>query len=255
MDNIVANFIGRTFGMNKFSAAFMSYARFDDEHNSGQLTKFRKLLSGEVRALTGMQFDIFQDTSDIALGQKWKGRISAGIDECDLFMPIITPSFFTSPSCRYELERFMRRESKLGRNNLIPLYYITCPNLKDNPSPDVNRLVKAISERNYFDLRDVRGRLTNGYAFRAKLTELAMQVVESVERNRAKRGHGALTSSAHGTVGLAQVAGACAPANSGIPARTDPGQSADDQAAADLLDCWTRMRHYFDAVECMQKDV
>ncbi|WP_426174791.1 hypothetical protein [Massilia sp. TWR1-2-2] len=66
--------------MDTSSAAFMSYARFDDEHNGGQLTKFRKL------------------------------------------------------------------------------YYITCPILDDSPASSGDRLVKLIGERNYFDLRALRGR-------------------------------------------------------------------------------------------------
>lgn len=240
--------------MDQYSSAFMSYARFDDEHNSGQLTNFRKLLSGEVRAHTGMQFDIFQDTSDIAFGQDWKRRICAAIDECALFMPIITPSFFTSAACRYELERFIARRVELGRNGLIiPVYYITCPGLEGNPSPEVDLLVQLIGERYYSDLRKLRGRPSSLRQFRNKLIELAMRVVAGLERNPSMRSggiftHRARTSSAQGTAGRAPVAGANASAKSGIPTRTDFGQGADDLAAADLLDWWNRVRQYFAAV-------
>ena len=236
--------------MDMSSAAFMSYVRFDDEHNGGQLSNFRKLLSGEVRAVTGRQFYIFQDTADITLGQDWKGAICAGIDECALFMPIITPSFFNSDACRYELERFAARESELGRNDLIlPIYYITCPLLEDNPGEEDDPLVRVIAERNYFDLRDLRGRPRSVRRFSTKLTELAMQVVAGIERNRAmrRRGiftHAALASSAHGTAGAGGRASA--PAKPGLAGN-------DDQAAADL-ECWKRIRQFLAAVECMQKD-
>lgn len=46
-------------------AAFMSYVHFDDEHDHGQLTEFRKRLSGEVRMQTGDDFAIFQDRDHI----------------------------------------------------------------------------------------------------------------------------------------------------------------------------------------------
>ena len=40
--------------------AFMSYARFNDEHDDGQLTLFRQRLAAEVRAQTGREFAIFR---------------------------------------------------------------------------------------------------------------------------------------------------------------------------------------------------
>lgn len=232
--------------MDMSSAAFMSYVRFDDEHNGGQLTNFRKLLSGEVRAVTGRKFHIFQDTSDIAAGQDWKDEICAGIDECALFIPIITPSFFTSDACRYELERFVARESNLGRNDMIlPIYYITCSILEENPTCSDDPLVTVIAKRGWFDVRDLRGR-PRSLRLSTRLTELAMQVVIGIERNRAMRRRGiftheALASSAHGTAGLAPVGGAYAP------------KGADDLSAADL-ECWKRIRQFLAAVECMQKD-
>jgi hypothetical protein len=35
--------------MDKFPIGFMSYVRFDDEHENGRLTELCKRLSGEVR--------------------------------------------------------------------------------------------------------------------------------------------------------------------------------------------------------------
>jgi hypothetical protein len=37
-------------------AAFMGYVRFDDQHDDGQLTRFRERLSAEVQAQTGEEF-------------------------------------------------------------------------------------------------------------------------------------------------------------------------------------------------------
>ena len=34
-------------------AAFMSYARFDDQHDDGQLTEFRERLAAEIRVRPG----------------------------------------------------------------------------------------------------------------------------------------------------------------------------------------------------------
>ena len=99
----------------------MSYAHRDDQ--SGQLTELRKYLSDEVSVQTGEDFEIFQDRNAILWGQNWKERIENSLDEVTFLIAIITPSFFTSPYCRKELKRFIDREKKLGRNDLIPPIY------------------------------------------------------------------------------------------------------------------------------------
>lgn len=75
-------------------AAFMSYARFDDQHDDGQLTQFRERLSAEVRVQTGEQFPIFQDRNDISWGQNWQKHIDQTLDAVTLLLVIITPGFF-----------------------------------------------------------------------------------------------------------------------------------------------------------------
>ena len=78
----------------------MSYVRFNDQHDDGQLTQFRERLSAEVRVQTGEEFLIFQDRNDIAWGQAWQQRIDQALDAVTLLVVIITPSFFRSPACR-----------------------------------------------------------------------------------------------------------------------------------------------------------
>jgi hypothetical protein len=51
--------------MSSQPAAFMSYARVDDEYEDGLVSQLRKRLSGAVRAQTGDVFPIFQDREDI----------------------------------------------------------------------------------------------------------------------------------------------------------------------------------------------
>ena len=78
-------------------AAFMSYVRFDDAHEDGQLSAFRERLAGEIRIQTGHEFPIFQDRNDIAWGQNWRQRIEETLDEVTLLLVIVTPGLFHSP--------------------------------------------------------------------------------------------------------------------------------------------------------------
>lgn len=193
--------------MDKFPIAFMSYVRFDDEHENGRLTEFCKRLGGEVRVQTGEQFDIFQDRQDIAWGQQWKNRIGECLDASTFLIPIITPSFFRSDPCRDELERFLAREADLGRNDLIlPLYYVNCPILNDECKRNGDRLARLISDRNYFDWRELRFESFGAPQSAKMLAKLATQIAEALDSRipgqRQKSTLAALPCGAHGPAGL-----------------------------------------------------
>src|SRR4029077_17472025 len=118
-------------------AAFMSYVRFNDQHDDGQLTQFRERLSAEVQVQTGEEFPIFQDRNDILWGENWQKRIEQELDAVTLLLVIITPGFFRSLACRAEVDRFLVRERELGREDLIlPVYYVSTPELDDRERRD-----------------------------------------------------------------------------------------------------------------------
>ena len=136
-------------------AAFMSYVRFNDRHDDGQLTQFRERLSAEVRVQTGEEFPIFQDRNDIAWGQAWQQRIDQVLDAVTLLVVIITPGFFRSPACRAEVEHFLDRERQLGRQDLIlPVYYVSTPELDDPALKEKDELTKILASRQLADWRD-----------------------------------------------------------------------------------------------------
>ena len=148
-------------------AAFMSYARFDDQHDDGQLTQFRERLSAEVRVQTGEQFPIFQDRNDISWGQNWQKRIDQTLDAVTLLLVIITPGFFRSFACRAEVERFLARERELGRDDLIlPVYYVSTPELEDPARRDADELARVLASRQYADWRELRFEPFNSPAVR-----------------------------------------------------------------------------------------
>jgi len=135
----------------------MSYVRFNDQHDDGQLTSFRERLATEVRAQTGEEFAIFQDRNDIAWGQNWQQRIDETLDAVTLLLVIITPSLFRSPACRDEVTRFLERERALGRWDLIlPVYYIGAREMDDPGSREGDELARVLASRQYADWRELR---------------------------------------------------------------------------------------------------
>ena len=160
-------------------AAFLSYARHDntDKH----LSQLRTLLQQEMQSITGeVDFRIFQDVEDIGWGQQWQRMINNSIDCSSLLVPIISPMFFKRAACRDELQRFLKRESKLGRNDLIlPIYFIEVDNLTSTNEDD---LVATISQRNYEDWREFRFEDLRQPELRKRISDLAQQMKQSLYR-------------------------------------------------------------------------
>ena len=178
--------------MSGQSAAFMSYARFDDQHDDGQLTQFRERLSAEVRVQTGEQFPIFQDRNDISWGQNWQKRIDQTLDAVTLLLVIITPGFFRSLACRAEVERFLARERELGRDDLIlPVYYVSTPELEDPARRGADELARVLASRQYADWRELRFEPLNSPVVRRAIAHLATRMRDTFWRIPPdKRGHG-----------------------------------------------------------------
>ncbi|MEE8170127.1 MAG: TIR domain-containing protein, partial [Phycisphaerae bacterium] len=175
-------------GMREHPVGFMSYVRFDDKHENGRLSQFCERLTGEVRIQTGERFHIFQDRNDIAWGQQWQQRIDDSLDAVAFLIPIITPSFFKSPACRAELDRFLNREKHLGRSDLIlPIYYINCPILNNEAKRDVDPLAKVIAARQYSDWRELRFEPLTSPQVGKLLAKIATQIVEALEQGQPER--------------------------------------------------------------------
>ncbi|WP_312549761.1 toll/interleukin-1 receptor domain-containing protein [Massilia sp.] len=163
--------------MSSNAIGFMSYVRADDEHDAGYLTDFRERLSGEVRAQTGMRFDIFQDRHDIAWGQNWRERIRDCIESVNFLICIITPSIFRSDACREEFERFVRLERAVGRSDLIlPVYYIDSPLLNDEAQRMADAVASLVAMRNYVDWRNLRFEPLSSPAAKKMLARLASDI-------------------------------------------------------------------------------
>jgi len=163
-------------------AAFMTYVRFDDQHDDGQLTRLRQLISAEVETQTGGEFAIFQDRNDIAWGQNWRRRIEDALDETTLLLVIVTPGLFRSPACRDEVARFLERERALGRDDLIvPIYYVSTPEFDDPVGRETDELALLLASRQYADWRELRFEPWTSPPARKAIAQLAARIRDSIQ--------------------------------------------------------------------------
>lgn len=157
--------------------AFLSYTRFDDQHHSGAITELCRRLASAVRAVTGVPFEIFQDVEGIGIGEHWPGKLDDMLNDARFFIPILTPSYFTSKPCREELEKFLRAEAERQRNDLVlPIYYVECDVLEDAKLRAADSLARTLHERQRRDWRKLRYSDFKTKAVRTALDELAKEI-------------------------------------------------------------------------------
>jgi parallel beta-helix repeat protein len=151
-------------------AGFLSYVRTDDD--DGGITALCEALEREVRLQLGRPFQIFRDVEDVRWGQRWTRRIDDTLDNASVLIPVITPTFFTRPECRREVERFLEREKQLGRDELIFAIHFVVTRPADDP------LVQELFARQMAEWHPLRLEPLTDTAVRKRLAELASRIRE-----------------------------------------------------------------------------
>jgi F-box protein 11 len=162
-------------------SAFISYVRFDDAHDDGQLTAFRDRLSAEVSVQTGQEFPIFLDHADISWGENWRRHVEESIDASALLLVIVTPGLFHSRAARAEVTKFQEREGTLGRRDLIvPVYYISAREMDDPALRGRDEMAALLASRQFVDWRELRFEPLTSPLTRRSIAQLASLIRDTV---------------------------------------------------------------------------
>jgi len=98
---------------------FWSYSRFDNKHDQETLVKLWERIKGEVRARSGIEFEVFMDQDGLKVGQRWEDELRAALERAKVLIPVVSPSYFKSKGCYKEYKVFKEREREQGFTNLI----------------------------------------------------------------------------------------------------------------------------------------
>lgn len=139
---------------------FWSYAKIDNK-GPHKLTKLRNAFKTVLDQTLGYKNIITVDESELKWGVPWKQEIPRLISESDSVILIISPSYFNSKMCIYELELALE-----GNKKILPIYYRTCTNglkssfkEKDNEeNKKLNKISSKISGIQYRDFRELRNK-------------------------------------------------------------------------------------------------
>jgi TIR domain len=157
--------------------AFWSYVHRDDDDENGRIVHLARLLGRRLRLLTGSDFEIFVDRDGLAWGDDWGAKIGEALLDTSFFIPIVTPSYFRSESCRGELLQFSSSAQALGLEELIlPIYYADVPELSDS-SPSGDGLIDLVRRYQWQDWREVGLDDPNFSGHRKAVHRLAMDLL------------------------------------------------------------------------------
>jgi hypothetical protein len=139
---------------------FFSYSREDDEDFDRALSKLRTRIQNDLRAQLGRSREtlrLWQDREAIPPGTLWASEIQAAIDQSAFFIPIVSPRVVRSEYCSTEFQKFLERERRLGRRDLVfPILFINVPELNDEQRRREHPVLSIIAERQYVDWRKFR---------------------------------------------------------------------------------------------------
>lgn len=153
--------------------AFFCYARHDDDNENGRISLLRARIEGEVRAVSGREFKIWQDTADLRVGSMFDIEIGSVLDRADALLVLVTPSLLTSGYCRREIERFRdRREREDTPPPVFPIHYLDA----FGPHNEQDPLAAYLRSIQYDDWTELRPEDPDSSPYRRKVTNLARDI-------------------------------------------------------------------------------
>ena len=136
---------------------FWSYARLDDQPPSEKVTKLQEAFGISLSQTIGKECEIHFDKQSFRWGVEWRKEIERLILESNYFVCIVTPSYFNSRMCIFELQKALAEDKKI-----LPIYFRTYKLFESNFKEDgieaeINKgLNKASRMVRDFQLKDFR---------------------------------------------------------------------------------------------------
>ena len=139
---------------------FWSYARLDDKSPLKKVYNLRQAFKTALSQVLGKDCEIYFDTLSLNWGVEWRKEINRLIKDSDGFVAILTPSYFNSRNCMFELQMALTEGKKI-----FPIYFRNCKELKstfkeDGLESEINKKLNEaslkLSDIQMKDFRELR---------------------------------------------------------------------------------------------------
>jgi len=157
-----------------------SYARRDDRPPLKKVSNLRGAFETVLSQVLGKDCEIYFDTISLNWGVEWRKEIERLIKESDGFIAIVTPSYFNSRMCMFEL--YMACEA--GKK-ILPIYFRNCRGLKstfkeDGIEAEINKKLNnaslKLSDIQIRDFRELRNEKLDSQKVENFLDEMAKEI-------------------------------------------------------------------------------
>ena len=105
---------------------FLSYSHKDAElYGSAAIDKIKSDIEADLRTYAGDAL-VFLDTNALKLGDEWHVKITHVLNQCNVFICLLSPNYLKSPYCTRERHLWAQKEIAQGRfhKETLPIYYI-----------------------------------------------------------------------------------------------------------------------------------
>jgi parallel beta-helix repeat protein len=168
--------------MSGLPSGFFSYAHNDDRHDNGRLTRLQKRLEGEFKLQYGKPIQIFHDEK-ILCGENWREKIDSHIEKSDFLISVISPSYFESEFCNYEIEKFYKTKKEEEKECFIfPIYYIDSDVFDDSIESCYSVAHNIIIKKEYADWRKLRFKNENSQKYNREISDFTSNIRNFIKK-------------------------------------------------------------------------
>lgn len=160
---------------------FWSYSTRDDQAPARRVSKLRRAFEIALSQAAGEDCSVLSDKTNLPWGVKWRDGIEELIRESDGYVAVVTPSYFNSRMCIYELEMAVRADKQI-----LPILFRKCRVMRSTFKEDgveaeinkkLNRASRIIAERQARDFREHKNKDVNSEPVQDFLDEIADEIV------------------------------------------------------------------------------
>jgi|HubBroStandDraft_1064217.scaffolds.fasta_scaffold02247_4 hypothetical protein len=161
-------------------AVYVSYAYPDNKDLF--VNRLADRLGQELQVQLGEPIRVIWDMGRSRPDAKWSEGAEKWLQVASFLVPVLSPSYFKSESCRKEFEVFVEREQRAGHTLIFPVRLVATGESEDSAAQKYPTWVQGLRRHNYFDLRPYRFDLGKKDALRA-ISFLAGSIRDSHVRN------------------------------------------------------------------------
>lgn len=160
---------------------FISYSSIKDL--DGTVSEFHENLQNEIQVNSDPSVTVFLDKDGIKTGSNWQGSLSGALDQCTVFVILLSPSWLHSEWCRKEYLYFRSLQATDSKKIIIPLRWVNTTMADaqhDTEKQEIMKQLNEIQQVNWLELKYNRD-YKQSESLRRAVGELAVTIADFIK--------------------------------------------------------------------------